>query len=207
MAHPMIGEVTRYWDGLRHGRIVPAREEIDPREIQTALPYSFILDRPRPGTVRFRLSGMHLNQVLGMEARGMPVRAVCEVPYRKRLMEQVEMVFDEPALLEIELRADRGLFGPLRAHMALLPLRSGSGAVDRALGIFVTDGEIPNTPLRFMTRGFARTPLQAGVAVADSRRNLHPAGLAEEQAVYQPRPAPVWTGKPPELRVLEGGKT
>ncbi|MBF9033784.1 PAS domain-containing protein [Rhodobacterales bacterium HKCCE2091] len=212
MAHPTIGQVTRYWDGLRHGRLVPTREEIDPREIQEALPYSFILDRPRPGTVRFRLSGMHLNHVLGMEARGMPVRAICEVDYRKRLMEQVEAVFEDPALVEIELRADRGVFGALRATMALLPLRSGPGRIDRALGVFITDGEVLDAPTRFMTRGFARTPLEAGVSVLDTtRRALHPAGLAEAAAPYDPPrqapvPAPVPRGTQPVFRVLDGGK-
>jgi len=207
MAHPLITSVSRYWDSLRAGRLVPQREEIDPREIQNALSYSFILDRTRPGSVRFRLSGMHLNDVLGMEARGMPVRAVCDVPYRQRFMEHVERVFDTPSVLEVELRADRGNEGVMRARMALLPLATYGGEINRALGIFVTDSRAINPPTRFATRGFAVTPLTAGVSALESRRALLPAGLAEEEAIFQPqRHVPVRRSEGPRLRVVQGGK-
>ncbi|MEM8880984.1 MAG: PAS domain-containing protein [Pseudomonadota bacterium] len=211
MGHPTITLVTRYWDSLRAGRLVPQREEIDPREIQNALSYSFILDRTRPGSVRFRLSGMHLNDVLGMEARGMPVRALCDVPYRQRFMEKVEQVFEKPALLEADLRADKGRAGAMRARLVLLPL-STHGAkgveVNRALGIFVTDGPAIDPPTRFATRGFAITPLERGVSAFDSRRDLQPAGMAEDMSEFLlPAQAPERQVGKPKLRVLQGGKS
>lgn len=208
MAHPIITNVTRYWDSLRGDRLVPQREEIDPREIQTALSYSFILDRARPGSVRFRLSGMHLNDVLGMEARGMPVRAICEIAYRPRFMEQVERVFEDPAMLEIDLRADQGKMEPVRARMALLPLSTHGGEINRALGLFVTDSRVIDPPMRFATRGFAATPLTAGISVLESRRVLQPAGMAEEGAIFQPqRNVPLRQANGPTLRVVQGGKS
>ena len=207
MAHPLITSVTRYWDSLRAGRVVPQRDEIDPREIQNALSYSFILDRARPGSVRFRLSGMHLNDVLGMEARGMPVRALCDVPYRQRFMEQVERVFDMPSILEAEMRADRGKDGVVRARLALLPLSTHGSEVNRALGLFVTDSRVINPPLRFTTRGFVVTPLTAGTSALESRRALMPAGLAEDSEIFQPqRHVPVRREEGPRLRVVQGGK-
>lgn len=207
MAHPLITSVSRYWDSLRAGRLVPQREEIDPREIQNALSYSFILDRARPGSVRFRLSGMHLNDILGMEARGMPVRALCDVPYRQRFMEQVERVFETPSILEVELRADGGAEGPVRARLALLPLSTHGGEINRALGIFVCDSRVIDAPMRFATRGFAVTPLTAGVSAFESRRALMPAGLAEEAAIFQPqRHVPLRRADGPQLRVVDGGK-
>lgn len=199
MTHPLIDQVTRYWDGLRQGRVVPTREEVDPRAIQSALPNAFIVDRPRPGTVRFRLSGMHLNDVLGMEARGMPLRSLCEVAYRARLMDQVERVFEEPAMVVIDLRADRGILGIVKAKLALLPLRSGAGAIDRALGVLVTDGIVHDGPTRFATRGFAVTSLRAGVKASDTAtRQLLPAGLAEDRNPFD--------GAPPALpdRLIPG---
>lgn len=185
MINPIVDQVIAYWDDLRGARLVPTREEIDPRAIQSALPNAFILDRPRPGTVRFRLSGMHLNDVLGMEARGMPVRAICEVPYRHRLMDQVEAVFETPSLLEVDLRADRGVLGVVKGKLAVMPLRSNNGRIDRALGVFVTEGPVHDAPTRFATRGFAVTRLQHGIAArGSSKRELLPAGMAEDQAAY-----------------------
>ncbi len=64
-----INEVEAYWYGLRSGRVVPFRSEIDPRGIERALPYTFILERIAPGLARFRLAGSHLNDLLGMSAR------------------------------------------------------------------------------------------------------------------------------------------
>ena len=64
---PAINEVEAYWEGLRMGRTVPMRSEIDPRGIERALEFTFILERIAPGLARFRLSGMHLNDLLGME--------------------------------------------------------------------------------------------------------------------------------------------
>lgn len=206
MAHPLITTVSRYWDNLRAGRVVPQREEIDPREIQNALSYSFILDRSRPGSVRFRLSGMHLNDVLGMEARGMPVRALCDVPHRQHFMEQVEQVFEMPAILEADLHAIRD-DGAVRARLALLPLSTFNGVVNRALGIFVCDSRVVNPPLRFAPRSFTMTPLTAGVSAFESRRALMPSGFAEEEAIFQPqRHVPIRRTEGPQLRVVDGGK-
>lgn len=199
MTHPILDRVTRYWDSLRDGRLVPTREEIDPRAIQSVLPNAFIVDRPRPGTVRFRLSGMHLNDVLGMEARGMPLRSLCEVAYRTRMMEQVERVFEEPAMVVVDLRADRGILGVVTGKLALLPLRSGAGAIDRALGVLVTEGLVHDGPTRFATRGFAVTSLREGVLAADTTtRQLLPAGLSEDRSPFD--------GAPPALpdRLLPG---
>ncbi|MEM9757522.1 MAG: PAS domain-containing protein [Pseudomonadota bacterium] len=207
MAHPVIASVTRYWDTLRDARLVPLREEIDPRAIQPALSYAFILARPRPGTVRFRLSGTHLNDVMGMEARGMPVRAICDVPHRRRFMEHVERVFETPSALEVDLRADRGRGHILRGKMSLLPLRSSAGEIDRALGIVVTEGAVLQPPVRFVPRGFAVTPLRAGRPLDEGRRDLYPAGLHEDASVFHPAPAtPARAEGGPILRVLDGGK-
>ncbi|MEM1421046.1 MAG: PAS domain-containing protein, partial [Pseudomonadota bacterium] len=61
MQHPGLSLVEAYWEGLRAGRLVPRRADVDPRGIDQALEYSFILERIAPGMARFRLAGMHLN--------------------------------------------------------------------------------------------------------------------------------------------------
>ena len=52
---------------------MPRRAEIDPRGIENALEYAFILERIAPGMARIRLAGIHLSDLMGMEVRGMPL--------------------------------------------------------------------------------------------------------------------------------------
>lgn len=208
MAHPLMQSVLHYWDTLRDGRLVPLREEIDPRAIQNALSYSFILDRTRPGSVRFRLSGMHLNEVLGMEARGMPVRVLCQVTHRQQFMAHVEAVFEKPAVMEAHLQAESQARDSIHARLMLLPLRTHSGEINRALGVFVCDNLSVQPPVRFATMQYASTPLAEDRSVFDGIRSQHPAaGLAEEASVFQPqRHRPIRRHEGPKLRVLQGGK-
>ena len=73
---PVIKEVEAYWEGLRAGRLVPLRSEIDPREIRGALEHTFILEHTKLNEIRFRLAGNKLGDLLGMELRGMPAYAL-----------------------------------------------------------------------------------------------------------------------------------
>ncbi|HIC65033.1 MAG TPA: PAS domain-containing protein, partial [Paracoccus sp.] len=52
-----------YWHGLRRGRAIPARSDVEPRGISRALDYAFILERIAPGAARMRLAGRHLIQI------------------------------------------------------------------------------------------------------------------------------------------------
>ena len=71
-----IAQVEAYWEALRGTRIVPKRSEIDPRGIEGALENAFIVERVAPGIARLRIAGSHLNDLMGMEVRGMPLTAL-----------------------------------------------------------------------------------------------------------------------------------
>ena len=57
-------------------RAVPMRSDVDPRGIERSLEHAFILERIAPQMARFRLAGMHLTDLMGMEVRGMPTTAL-----------------------------------------------------------------------------------------------------------------------------------
>lgn len=147
---PEIEAVSAYWEGLRMGRLVPQRSEIDPRGIDRALANTFILERIAPGLARIRLTGCHLNDLLGMEVSGMPFTALLTPESRQQMCTALEAVFDGPQTATITLTAERRLGKPpMDAKLVLLPLRSDLGEITRIMGCFVAHGAIGRTPRRF----------------------------------------------------------
>ncbi|WP_339107233.1 PAS domain-containing protein [Thioclava sp. GXIMD4216] len=198
-ARQVTSELRAYWEALRMGRTVPARSDIDPRGIERALEYAFIIERVAPGMGRFRLAGMHLNDLMGMEVRGMPMTAMFEPAGRKKVAEATEACFTGPAIAELDLIADDGIGRPaLKAKLLILPLKSDLGDINRALGCLVAEGEsIGRTPRRFTVTDARITQVQQGKPTpAELPQPVRPelAGFAEDAPVFghaprKPRPA------------------
>ncbi|KEO56210.1 PAS domain-containing protein [Thioclava pacifica] len=193
----VANELRAYWEALRAGRPMPSRAEIDPRGINRALEFSFILERVAPGIARFRLAGMHLNDLMGMEVRGMPLTSFFTPEARKGVAEMTEAVFASPAIAEARLSADRSLGrSALSAQLLILPLTSDFGDVSRALGCFVAEGEIGRSPRRFeliqsqthlLATNRPITPAQlAPEPLRPEALHAAPMGFAEAQARYEP---------------------
>ena len=150
----MLAEVRAYWEGLRVGGSLPARERIDPRGIAGALENTFLLERIAPGIARFRIAGMMIHDVMGMDVRGMPLSALYEPLGRNRLSDALEGVFAGPATLELWLEAERSIGRPpLEGRMLILPLTSASGKTELALGCLALDGVVGRAPRRFAISG------------------------------------------------------
>ena len=190
--HRVMAEVRAYWEALRKGRDVPVRSDIDPRGIENALEHAFIIERIAPGMARFRLAGMHLNDLMGMEVRGMPLTAMFSPVGRKRVAEALEACFNGPNVVEMTLEAESGIGKPpMTAKLLLLPLKSDLGDVNRAIGCLIADGQIGRTPRRFELRTVSLSPVVAGASV--QRGTPEPvapviAGFSETPAGFQPAP-------------------
>lgn len=158
---PALGVVEGYWEGLRDGRLMPARGEVDPRGIAPALEFAFILEKLAPGLARIRLAGMHLNEIMAMEVRGMPITALFLPDARREMQGVLEQVFDAPSAVRLTLAGDTG-FGrsPLEGQMILLPMRDDAGVPSRILGALQTHGDIGRGPRRFTIRDIETKPLR-----------------------------------------------
>jgi hypothetical protein len=198
----LLQEVRGYWEGLRVADALPDRARIDPRGLEHALEHVFMVERIAPGLARFRIAGMHLALIMGMEVRGMPLSALFDPAGRERMQKLVERVFAGPAILELALEGERGLGRPsLEGQMLLLPVTGDGGQSDRALGCLVSAGPIGRTPRRFAIARQVVTELlhvgrptllpdQGGPVKSAPVRA--PSGLAEDAAVFvsSPQPAP-----------------
>lgn len=197
-----IAQVEAYWEGLRGNRLMPRRSEIDPRGIEMALEYSFVLERIAPGMARLRIAGSHLGDLMGMEVRGMPLTSFIVPASRREMGDLLEEVFQRPAVCELELQGEAGFGKPqLNARMVLLPLKSDMGDVSRVLGCLVSQGDLGNNPRRFEIANSKirriETPASHPQPIATSEPEAEPApapapqiktpGLAEDAPSFEPR--------------------
>lgn len=147
---PAIAQVEGYWNALSCGHKVPARGDVDPRGLEDALSNTFILECMAPSVARFRLAGHHLNDLMGLDVRGMPLTSLFFPNARQQIGQVIENTCASPAISEICLSAP-GSFGrpALRAKMLLAPLTDYSGRVNRILGCLQSKGSIGHQPRRF----------------------------------------------------------
>jgi hypothetical protein len=192
MRFPVIAEMQAYWEALRAGRLVPLRSEVDPRGIEQALENAFILERIAPQVARFRLAGTHLNDLMGMEVRGMPLTAFFTPSGRAEMAGHIEAVFKGPQTGDFTLTGEAGMGKPpIMARLLILPLRSDLGDVTRALGCLVSDGHIGRAPRRFELTSVRMGAIEAGKTVSPGTATASAAlpaavsGLAEAPAPYR----------------------
>lgn len=200
----MLAEVRAYWEGLRDGGGLPERDRIDPRGIAGALENTFLMERVAPGIGRFRLAGMQIHDLMGMDVRGMPVSALFEPAARNRLADGLETVFSNPAVLELWLEAERGIGRPaLEARMIVLPLIGMRGETDLALGCLAMEGALGRAPRRFAISGLMseviarrRTDHRLSATAALPARQLTQ-GLAEQPSPFAAQSRQDFTPRPP----------
>ncbi|AMY69156.1 PAS domain-containing protein [Frigidibacter albus] len=193
----VTSELRGYWEGLRGGRGVPLRAAVDPRGIDRALEYAFILERIAPSIARFRLAGMHLSDLMGMEVRGMPMTAFFTPKVRSRVAALLEGVFQGPEIAELTLAGEGGFGKPeLQARMLILPLKSDLGDVTRALGCLVADGQIGRAPRRFDVIGDSVTRIEGASQAAPQPARERMAGFAEPAPAFRPAPLPAPAATP-----------
>jgi hypothetical protein len=183
---PVLAQIEGYWEQVRGQRLAPSRSDIDPKVIEGALGHVFVLERIAKGLARFRIAGLHLTELMGLEVRGMPLSTVFQPEAREALSQAVHSVFDDPAVVRLELDAETG-FGrrELRGDMILMPLRSDLGEVSRILGAVAMAGEIGRAPRRLGITGQSHRGLTgySGNSAAPSRGNseLDQRGFVSDQ--------------------------
>ncbi|MEP5729697.1 MAG: PAS domain-containing protein [Sulfitobacter sp.] len=170
-----IAQVEAYWEAIRGSRLLPKRSDIDPRGIEHALENAFILERIAPGIARLRIAGSHLNTMMGMEVRGMPLTAFFTSKCRPEVSELLEVVFQTPAIGSLKLSSPAAINRPeVKARLVLLPLKSDLGDVSRVLGCFVSQGELGLAPRRFEVQSQEVLQISVGTSMRTTDRPVEP---------------------------------
>lgn len=170
----MIAEMRGYWEAMRRADSLPARAEIDPRGIRGALPGAFLVEQITPESGRLRIAGQNFTDLLGMDARGMPLSALFEPLSRAAFTPLLAQAFQARAIVDLQLDCETGLgCPPVMGRMILLPLTECAGRGRAVLGCLALSGVIGRAPRRLILRG------QRCEAIADMPRSpLPPGGFA-----------------------------
>lgn len=155
---------------------MPMRSEVDPRSLENGLEYCFLVERTQPGAVRLRVAGMHLCDLMGMEVRGMPLRAFLNVASRPVFTSRIERVFHSPEIQIHHLVSNDHGMTPLSGQMMLLPLKGETGEVDRAMGCLVTSGTVGPNPRRFRLLDTDVTCLRTGNVYTEAKDEIRDRG-------------------------------
>ena len=149
-AIPCLNILRGYWEGLRSDGALPLREVVSPNGLGGAIENCFIAERIAAGMGRFRVAGSAINDVIGIDARHMPLTLLLEPVARGTLTRVLEDVFTKATALDITLEAERGIGRPhLAARMLLLPLRGAQGEYHQVIGALALSGQIGRAPRRF----------------------------------------------------------
>ena len=170
---PILQSLEAYWQALRHASQIPSRNDIQPRQIDDALPHTFILQRIAPGIARMRVAGQQLHDLLKMDARGMPIGTFFTPEARDELTQLVETAFTEPAIIALPLYAPGNIVRtPLTGTMLMLPLRDDNGQTSRILGAIVTEGNRGNRARKFgIAKDIPTRHETLGIKLATSHSN------------------------------------
>lgn len=200
MHNPIILDLLKYWEKLRAGRIAPLRSEIDPREIETSLDHTFILEQVREDDVRFRLAGSKICELLGMEVRGMPPRSLIRIEDRTEFDETLKSLLRDPQVIELNVACANGQYQDSSGTMLLLPMKNEVNEITRVLGAVALNGPVTIPPNRLSILDRKSTRIVSGAA---TDTNPPVPGFAERQAPYTAQQAPVPSPNNP-FQAVEG---
>lgn len=148
-AFPLVARVCAHWASLRTRHALPARGALDPSALADALPHVFLGEFVSPRVARIRLCGHGVEDVMGMDLRGMPLTALFGTGARDDIMAALEQV-GRGVRATLSLQAEPGFGQPdMVAQLALMPLTGQDGRITHVLGVLERRGQIGRRPRRF----------------------------------------------------------
>lgn len=177
--HAIIDQVGDYWASLPRTGPGPQRASIQAADIPDALPHLVLAQLVTPRVARLRIVGHKVEELIGVEMRGMPLTTLFAGEGRAEIQAATEHV-SRGAKVLLSLAGEKGFGMPhLDAVMALMPLTDPSGKITHLLGVLETAGTPGRRPRRF--------------------------ALAQSRDISQPSAQPPQPAQKPKLRVIKGG--
>jgi hypothetical protein len=127
-------QLYAYWDRVRNGRIAPRRFEIEPGQIATVLPETFIAEHVGVPGCRFRLVGTKICAQFGRELRGTDLLSLFGPADRDPLASLLRSIYRDAAMGEVQFKAYTDAHSSVKFELILLPLIHTGNSINRILG-------------------------------------------------------------------------
>ncbi len=99
---PGLRRMIGHWLGLRRGRLLPARRDVDPAALRWALADIFMVDHlPETDRYRFRLAGERIVEQMGDPMRGRHLDEIVPPGMLARVVGYYRQAIEGPALVHI----------------------------------------------------------------------------------------------------------
>lgn len=129
-------KLLTYWRRLRGDRLVPRKDEIDPRAIKDHLAFSFLIERDGEDRFTFRLAGTGLCELFGLELKGHNFIHYWADEAKTGARTALGRVAHLGVPIVAVCVAETADFKPLRGEMILVPLEGERGEGTIMLGHF-----------------------------------------------------------------------
>lgn len=192
-----------YWNEVRADRLAPRRFEIEPSQIGTILPNTFILERNDNKVYRFRLAGTAICEQFGQEFRDTDFLAGWDEEDHISLARLLSVVTQQGGVAILEIEAESVGKHSVTFEIILLPLVHTRDTIDRVMGA-ISPYTMPDwlghevLAVRRLLRSEIIWPNGRPQSVLDAVRN---------QAPFQPhiRKARIVRAERRQFRVYDGG--
>lgn len=202
----IIRQVEAYWEGLRPFRDVPSRKQINPRGLDSALDFAFLLEQSKTGDSVFKLGGERLGDILGIPLERVPMVALFARSLQPLIRSALTSVFESPSILRAELVSVAGVMqSEIKANLVLLPLKDQEGVISQALGVLHFTDSIGRSPRLFNRFSHDLTRIELASSPMTQMSQHEPIGMAESASSFSyEKERPDFTGRP-SLKVIKGG--
>ncbi len=130
-------ELFQYWNRLRGDRQAPGRAEIEPADIKTLLPDTFILEEDLGGKPIFRLAGTRLCAIFGRELKGFAFSSLWNDRNRRMVGRLMGYSLHDNAVVVCSFTGTSRNNRSCDFEIIMLPLRN-SGEGVRVLGAIIS---------------------------------------------------------------------
>lgn len=204
MKQKITQTLFNYWNDVRQDRVAPRRFEIEPAQIASILPHTFILER-RDGVYRFRLAGTAVCDAFGQEFRETDFLDGWAEDDKISLERLLTVVTQQGGVGILEIEAATQNKRTVSFEAIILPLIHTRDAIDRLLGAIS-----PITPPDWL--GYEPLTSRRLVTTKIVWPNGKPQSVLEmmhRQAPFLPhvRKARIVRSERRQFRVYDGGRT
>jgi len=202
----IIRQVEAYWEGLRAYGDLPTRDQIDPRGLDSALDYAFLLDVSHTGECVFKLGGQRLGDILGAPLEHVPFAALFSQAVQPQVRSALRSVYTDPAMLRAQIISQEGVMRPLvEANLLLLPLKGPDATVSQALGVLHFEDALGRSPRQFNQFMPSLTRLVLSESLTPKYLDKIPMGMAEASSEFTYEKRRTEQSVRPNLKVIDGG--